>query len=208
MPGEIVLHDYWRSSASYRVRIALGLAGLTWRTVPVDLTQGAHAAPPHIALNPQGLVPVLEIDRLVLTQSLAILDYLEDTGRLSLRPEDPAARARIRATTLAIVADIHPVCNLRTVRRIERLSGADLRETWMRDVMAEGLAAVEAMLPDPAPHAFGERITEADICAVPQIYNARRLCGSSRLRRRPPGAGEAHARRERGERLTRRPASH
>ena len=174
MTGEIVLHDYWRSSASYRVRIALGLAGLDWRSVAVDLTAGAQTAPAHRALSPQGLVPVLEIDGLVLTQSLAIIDYLEATCRLALGPEGAADRAHSRAAALAIAAEIHPVCNLRTVARVERLAGADVRARWMQEVISEGLAAVEAMLPEPAPHAFGDRLSLADLCIVPQLYNARR----------------------------------
>lgn len=171
-----VLFDYWRSTASYRVRIALNMAGITYRSIPVDLTRGEQVAADHIARNPQGLVPVLKIDGQQLTQSLAILDYLEDTGRLSLRPRDPLLQARVRAFTLAIAADIHPVCNLRILQKIEALTGRpEVRAEWVRDIMTPSLSSLEAMLPaTEGTYAFGDDITEADIFLVPQLYNARR----------------------------------
>ncbi len=174
--GEVVLWDYWRSTASYRVRIALNLAGIEYRAVPVDLLTGEQRAPAHLARNPQGLVPVLGIDGVELTQSLAIIDYLQDTGRLDLRPRDPLDRARVRAVALAIAAEMHPVCNLRVLERIEALTGRpEARGEWVRATLAPALKAVEAMLPaDGSWYAFGDRITEADVCIVPQLYNARR----------------------------------
>lgn len=183
----IRLHDYWRSSASYRVRIALGLAGLDWQTIPVDLTSGAHRAPQHLAINPQGLVPVLEIDGQTLTQSLAIIEYLDETRRLGLLPGDPLGRARVRAIAHAIAMDIHPVCNLGVVRHAtDRSGGAITIESWMTRFIGPGLAAVEAMA-GAGDHCLGHSITLADICLVPQIYNAQRwgidLAAMPKLRR-------------------------
>jgi maleylacetoacetate isomerase len=142
----------------------------------VDLAAGAQRTPAHRALNPQGLVPVLEIDGLRLTQSLAILGYLEDTGRLRLTPADPAARARMRAVCLAICADIHPVANLRVLDRIGDLAGGEARRGWAAATIRDGLAAVEAMLAQGprGRHAMGDALTQADLCIPPQLYNAAR----------------------------------
>lgn len=172
-----VLYDYWRSSASYRVRIGLNMAGIAWRSVPVNLLAAEHRAPEHMARNPQGLVPVLEIDGLRLTQSLAILEYLDETRSLGLMPADAPGRARVRALAHAIAMEIHPVCNLSVARAaVEASGGALTTEAWMRRVMGPGLAAVEALLDHPATGAFchGDRPTLADLCLVPQLYNARR----------------------------------
>lgn len=118
-----VLYDYWRSSASYRVRIALNLLGIPYETVPVDLLEKEQKAPQHLARNPQGLVPVLEIDGLRLTQSLAIIEYQDETRPGSgLLPPDPAERARVRALAQVIAADIHPVCNLGPVGHVMALT--------------------------------------------------------------------------------------
>lgn len=182
MPAEIVLHDWWRSAASWRVRIALHLAGLPFRAVAVDLTAGAQAAPSHRALNPQGLVPVLEIDGLRLTQSLAILDYLEDTGRVALIPDDPAEKARMRAVCLAVCADLHPVANLRVLNRVAALAGEAARAPWAAAVVREGLVAVEALLAQ-APqgrHALGDALTQADLCIAPQLHAAARWGAETR----------------------------
>ena len=168
----IRLHDYWRSSAAYRVRIALGLAGLDWEQIEVNLIDGAQSAPDYLALNPQGLVPTLEIDGLVLTQSLAIIDYLAETRGLALLPNDPARKARVRAAAHAIALDIHPVCNLRVAKHASTQAGITM-ESWMQTFIGPGLDAF-AKLIDPGPYSFGNHITLADLCLMPQLYNARR----------------------------------
>jgi len=171
------LYDYWRSSASYRVRIALNLAGIAYKAVPVNLVKGEHRVRPHLDRNPQGLVPVLEIDGLRLSQSLAIVEYLDETRGLGLVPGDAADRTRIRAVAHAIAMDIHPVCNLGVVSHVAGLAPFDTaREDWMRRFIGPGLEAVEEMLRgfDQAPFACGADPTLADICLMPQLYNARR----------------------------------
>ncbi|MBB5222922.1 maleylacetoacetate isomerase [Amaricoccus macauensis] len=171
------LHDYWRSSAAYRVRIALGLLGIDWDSISVDLTKGEQRAPEHLARNPQGLVPVLDIDGLSLTQSLAIVEYLDETRDAGFLPSDAAGRARVRALAYAIAMEIHPVCNLRVARHAtEASAGAITMEGWMRAFIAPGLEAFEAMLDDPATGRFchGDTPGLADICLVPQLYNADR----------------------------------
>ncbi|SDI58049.1 maleylacetoacetate isomerase [Alloyangia pacifica] len=172
---EAVLYDYWRSTASWRVRIALNLAGLDWQSRPVDLLAGDQRGAEHLALNPQGLVPVLDIDGLRLTQSLAILDFLEETGRVSLRPSDPAQAARMRAIAQAIACDLHPVCNLRVAAHAAALTGLeDTRGDWMRHFIRPGLEAVEALLDETGPYCIGAELTQADLCLIPQLYNAAR----------------------------------
>lgn len=174
-----VLFDYWRSSASYRVRIALNLLGLDHETVPVNLLEKAHKSPDHLARNPQGLVPVLDIDGLRLTQSLAILEYLDETRPgAGFLPDDAPGRARVRALALAIAADIHPVCNLGVIGHVMALTGGGdaVRAAWMQKFIGEGLAAFEKLLDSPHTGQFchGDSPTMADLCLVPQVYNARR----------------------------------
>lgn len=170
----IRLFDYWRSSASYRVRIALGLAGLAWESVSVNLLEGEQLSEEHLRRNPQGLVPALEIDGQLLTQSLAIIEYLDETRELGLIPSDPARRARCMAMAYAVAMEIHPVCNLRVAKfAVEHSGGGISMEGWMQEFIAPGLASLETMT---GTHSFlsGETITIADICLVPQLYNARR----------------------------------
>jgi maleylacetoacetate isomerase len=169
-----VLFDYWRSSAAYRVRIALGLLGLPWQSVAVDLVAGEQRSAENLERNPQGLVPTLEIDGLRLTQSLAILEYLDETRRAGWLPDDPAGRATVRALAYAIAVDIHPVCNLRVARHAVSL-GATM-EGWMQHFIALGLEGVEGLLSRLAAGRFchGDSVSLADICLVPQVYNARR----------------------------------
>lgn len=173
----VVLHDYWRSSASYRVRIALGFKGIAYERVAVDLVAGAQRSPAHLALNPQGLVPVLEIDGLRLTQSLAIIDYLDETrSGPPLLPADPAGRARVRALSQAIACEIHPVANLRVLKQVETLGGPKARGAWNRDNIRSGLEAVEAMLADGRTGRFCHDDVPgmADCTLIPQLYNATR----------------------------------
>lgn len=188
--SETVLFDYWSSSASYRVRIALNLLDIPYRSVPIDLLAGQHKQPDHLARNPQGLVPALDIDGHMLTQSLAIIEYLSETRPQSgLLPADPLGRHRVRALSYAIAMDIHPVCNLGVVFHVMQQSTDPeaARAAWMRKFIGEGLAAFEKMLDNPLTGAFchGEQPTMADICLVPQVYNAERwgadLSGCPRL---------------------------
>ena len=171
------LYDYWRSSASYRVRIALNLLGLSYTAVPVNLVEGAQRAPENLARNPQGLVPTLEIDGLTLTQSLAIIEYLNDTHG-GLLPGDAAGRARVRALSYAVAMEIAPICNLSVRTHVAALTGgAFTADDWQRHYISAGLAAVERMLDAPQTGAFchGDKVTMADICLMPQIYNALRV---------------------------------
>lgn len=172
----VTLYDYWRSSASYRVRIALSLLNLPHETVPVDLLAGEQSATTNLDRNPQGLVPSLRIDGALLTQSLAIIEYLDETRGAGFLPKDPVARAKVRALSMAIAMEIHPVCNLRVARYAAAESGGKIDQSaWMRHFISRGLADFEAMLP---PHAteycHRQSVTMADICLVPQLYNARR----------------------------------
>lgn len=170
------LYDYWRSSASYRVRMALNLLGEGFEAIPVDLLQAEQVGAANMARNPQGLVPSVEIDGLTLTQSLAIIEYLNDT-RGGLLPADAAGRARVRALSYAVAMEIHPICNLRVGRYVEAASaGAITMAGWQKKFIGEGLASVEGMLNHPATGRFchGDQITMADLCLLPQVYNARR----------------------------------
>ncbi len=172
-----VLYDYWRSSASYRVRIALAHLGTDWQAVPVNLLDGSHRSVANLARNPQGLVPTLEIDGLRLTQSLAIIEYLSETRDGGLMPVDAAGRARVRALSYAVAMEIHPVCNLSVGKyAVEASGGVITTEGWMRHFIAKGLAALEQMLDHPATGRFchGNQLTMADLCLVPQVFNARR----------------------------------
>lgn len=171
--SETVLFDYWRSSASYRLRIALSLLDLPYHSVQVDLIAGEQQSDANLARNPQGLVPVLDIDGQMLTQSLAILEYLEETRSPGWLPPDALGRAQVRAIAHAIAIDIHPICNLRVARHAVSL-GADM-QGWMQHFIALGLEGVEGLLTrQPGRYSWGSEITLADICLVPQVYNARR----------------------------------
>ncbi|MDC0658863.1 maleylacetoacetate isomerase [Leisingera sp. SS27] len=176
--GSTILYDYWRSSASYRLRIALNLAGIDYASVPVDLVKGEHKSPEHLARNPQGFVPVLEIDGLRLTQSLAILDYLDETRGLGLLPSDPAQRAKTRALAHSVAVDVHPVCNLQVAKHASALSGgaADMPKAWMQHFIRPGLQAFERLLEgfNQTLYCTGDTPGLADICLMPQLYNARR----------------------------------
>jgi maleylpyruvate isomerase len=173
------LHGYFRSSAAFRVRIALNLKGLKVEHCSHHLRKGEQRSASYLALNPQGLVPTLERDSGdVLSQSLAIIEWLEETHPLpSLLPPEPWARARVRAIALAVSCDIHPVQNLKV---LNRLRGLGLDEAavveWAAWANKEGLEACEALLAaEPGPFCFGAAPTLADVCLVPQLGNARRF---------------------------------
>ena len=175
--NEVVLYDFWRSSAAYRVRIALNLKGVAYRSVPIDLSQGAQSGADYLALNPQGLVPALAIDGLLLTQSLAIIDYLDANYKdPPMVSSDPASRSRTLAQALIIAADIHPINNLRVLNYLRRElgQGEDAVNTWYRHWIAEGLAALEAQAPEHGLFG-GAQPNMADVCLVPQLANARRF---------------------------------
>ncbi len=175
----IVLYDYWRSSASYRVRIALNRLRLEYETVPVNLLKDEHKGADNLSRNPQGLVPTLAMDGRMMTQSLAIIEYLDeiylDAGFL---PQEPAGRQRVRALSYAIAMETHPVCNMGVMAHILFLTegGDKVRIAWMRKFIAEGLSAFEAMLqhPDTGKFCHGNTPGMADFCLVPQVYNAKR----------------------------------
>ncbi|MFF0949188.1 maleylacetoacetate isomerase [Rhizobium leguminosarum] len=175
--NEVVLYDYWRSSASYRVRIALNLLGVDYQTVPINLLEGEHKTPEYLALNPQGLVPTLVIDGRILTQSLAIIEYLAELQPESeLLPSDIADRQKVRALAYAVAMDIHPICNLHVVSHLMTVTEKpDAREEWMKHFIADGLVKLEAMIGETdGAFSFGDTPTMADLCLVPQVYNARR----------------------------------
>jgi maleylpyruvate isomerase len=172
------LYDYWRSSAAYRVRLALNYKGLAYEQVAVDLRQGAQRAPAFLEINPQGLVPVLEDDGARLTQSLPILNYLEERyPEPALLPKDLPGRASARAIAVAIACEIHPLNNLRVLQYLERELGLDeaRRLAWYRHWIAEGLGPLETILARSAGElCVGDAPSLADVCLVPQVYNARR----------------------------------
>lgn len=173
----IILYDYWRSSAAYRVRIALNLKGIAYQARPVNLVESEQRGSAHLARNPQGLVPALDADGVVLTQSLAIIDWLDSVQpEPRLIPAEPVARARAWARALLIACDIHPIDNLRVLKRLEAQFGADqaAKDDWYRHWLREGLAALEAMAGD-GPFLGGGAPDISDVCLVPQLYNARRF---------------------------------
>ncbi|MBY5793056.1 maleylacetoacetate isomerase [Rhizobium leguminosarum] len=174
--NEVVLYDYWRSSASYRVRIALNLLGIDYKTVSINLLEGAHRTPEYLALNPQELVPTLVIDGKTLTQSLAIIEYLAELRPKSgLLPSDIADRQKVRALAYAVAMDIHPICNMHVVSHLMTMTEkADAREEWMKHFITDGLGKLEAMIGEAGAFSFGDTPTMADLCLVPQVYNARR----------------------------------
>jgi maleylacetoacetate isomerase len=174
-----VLYDYFRSSAAYRVRIALNLKGVDYESRPVDLREDAQKSDDYRALNPQGLVPMLEIDGHRLTQSLAIIVYLDQTfPEPALMPRDPFDGAHVRAMAMVVACDIHPLNNLRVLKYLKHELGQeqDAIDDWYRHWVTAGLIALEAMAePRAGAFLFGESPSLADVCLVPQLYNARRL---------------------------------
>lgn len=174
-----ILHDYYRSSAAYRVRIALNLKRVEYDSQPVNLAEGAQKSAEYRALNPQGFVPMLDVDGLKLTQSLAIIVYLDQRfPEPPLMPASPADGAHVRALAMTIACDIHPLNNLRVLKYLESTLGAnkEQRDTWYAHWITEGLGALEALAaPRAGNFLFGDMATIADICLVPQLYNARRF---------------------------------
>lgn len=174
-----VLYHYWRSSSSWRVRWALELKGIAYEAVAVDLLKGEQRSDAHRQRNPLGLVPVLEIDGLALAESVAILEYLDETRRVApLLPPEPAARAFVRQLVQIIVADTQPLQNVSILARIEKLTNADERQRWAASCIERGLDAYEQLLAQPGrpsgPFSMGSELTMADLCLLPQCYNARR----------------------------------
>jgi len=177
MSGEVVLYDWPRSSAAYRVRIALHLKRIAFRSELIDLRTGEQGGAPYTAINPQGLVPALAIDGQLLTQSLAIIDYLDQTRPVpALLSHDPVRRAEALARALTIAADIHPVQNLRVMNRLKSQFGAsdDAAVEWNQHWIAAGFAALEAGAPESGLLG-GNRPDFSDLCLVPQMANARRF---------------------------------
>jgi maleylpyruvate isomerase len=172
------LHGYFRSSASYRVRIALNLKGLSADHLPHHLRKGEQRDPAYLAINPQGLVPTLQDQDMVITQSLAIIEWLDETHpEPPLLPKDPLRRAKVRAFALALACDTHPVQNLKVLARLRQLGLSEEQVTgWAAWANREGLAACETLIAgEPGPFCFGAAPTMADLCLVPQLANARRF---------------------------------
>jgi len=175
----VILHGYWRSGAAYRVRIALALKRVAYDQVNHDLRTGAQADPAYVALNPQRLVPALEVDGLVLTQSVAILEWLEERfPDPPLLPADADGRAIVRAMVATLATDVHPLHNLRTLKALRQDFDASEAQVdaWMARWMTDGFAAIEALI---ARHggdfAYGDTPTLADCVTVPALYSAARF---------------------------------
>jgi maleylacetoacetate isomerase/maleylpyruvate isomerase len=174
----VKLYTYFRSSAAFRVRIALNLKGLKYEPLFVHLAKGEHHKPQYTKVNPQGLLPTLELDDGTrLNQSLAIIEYLEEKHpRPPLLPSDAAGKSRVRALSELIACEIHPLNNLRVLQHLKRALGQSEEQVnaWYRHWIADGLTKLEAELDSKSKFAFGEVPTMADCCLVPQIFNAKR----------------------------------
>lgn len=171
------LYSYWRSTTSYRVRIALNLKGLHYETIPVDLVKGEQSSAPYSALNPiQGVPTLITDDGAALTQSMAILDYLDQVApEPALLPTtDAVQRARILAAAMVFATDVHPVNNLKVVKRVRSMSDEETGIAWMRHWMAEGFCAYDQLTDKTGKFSFGDAPSLADICLVTQAYNAHR----------------------------------
>ena len=173
-----ILYDYWRSSAAYRVRIALNLKGIDYESRAIDLRDDQQKSSEYRALNPQGLVPTLEIDGQRLTQSLAIINYLDlKYPNQPLLPASAASRAHVVAMAMTVACDIHPLNNLRVLKYLKHELGQSQEavDRWYTHWIEEGLPALEALArPQAGRFLFGDAPTGADVCLVPQLYNARR----------------------------------
>jgi maleylacetoacetate isomerase len=174
------LYSYWRSGASYRVRIALALKGLAFETVPIHLVKdgGQQFSPEYSAINPQQLVPALEHDGQVITQSLAIIEYLDEVfPQTPLLPKESLAKARVKAFAQAIACDIHPLNNARVLKYITKtLNHSELeRDQWIAQWISNGFKALEDKLNPQTQFAFGDTPGFAECFLVPQVYGARRF---------------------------------
>ena len=170
----ITLYDYWRSSAAYRLRIAFGITALDYNSISVDLLAGEHRSNDNLIRNPQGLIPSVEIGNEVLTQSLAIIEYLSDAGYHHFLPNAPLDKAHVRALSYAIAMEIHPVCNLSVAKYASEKSDKITMQSWMQHFIPKGLIGFEGMLKSNGLYCFGDQITMADLCLIPQLYNADR----------------------------------
>ncbi|HYF23594.1 MAG TPA: maleylacetoacetate isomerase [Caulobacteraceae bacterium] len=175
----MILHNYWRSGTSYRTRIALNLKGVEYRQAGIDLRAGAHRSDAFRALNPQGLVPALEVDGRVLTQSPALLEWIEERWpQPLLLPRDPADRAEVRAMAAIVACDIHPLNNMRALQALKTDFGADDAATkrWAARWITAGFEALERLMERRGGGwAWGDTPTLADCCLIPQVYSARRF---------------------------------
>lgn len=173
------LYSYFRSSAAYRVRIALALKGLDADILPINLLKGEQKSDDYLAINPQGLIPSLQVDDTVLSQSLAIMEYLEEVDNtVPLLPSDPVARASVRAMSQLIACEVHPLNNLRVLQYLTGELGVDdtTKVTWYAHWIHQGFASLEAMLKQHAGQfCYGDTPTMADCCLIPQVYNAKRF---------------------------------
>jgi maleylacetoacetate isomerase len=178
--GNVKLYTYFRSSAAYRVRIALNLKGLTSEMIPIHLQKegGLNKKPEYRAINPHMRVPALQLDSGdVIIQSLAIIEYLDEVhADPPLLPRNPVERAKVRALAQLIACDIHPLNNVGPLRYLKNQLGQEQAkiDAWYHHWIVDGFDAMEAMI-EPGPYTFGNAVTLADICLVPQVYNARRL---------------------------------
>lgn len=178
--AELVLYTYWRSGSSYRVRLALAVKGLRYRAVPVNLLAGEQARPEHLARNPMGYVPCLEVDGKLFTESVAILELLEELyPEPPLLPRQPEARARVRALVEVVNAGIQPLQNLTVLQRVS--ADSEVRKGWIKHFVGRGLAAFEALMARNEAEgvkgrfAYGDSLTFADCALLPQVYSARRF---------------------------------
>lgn len=175
--SDLVLYDYWRSSAAYRVRIAMSLKGLSWTSRQVDLVTGQQGGADHLARNPLGLVPVLEVDGEAISQSLAIIDYLDSCWpEPRLMPAEPMARAHVLGRAMTIISEVHPLQNLRVQNFLRDDLGVDAAgiARWLHRWLGDGLAALEADAPEHGLFG-GNQPNLIDVCLVPQMYSARRF---------------------------------
>lgn len=175
------LYTFHRSSAAFRVRIALNLKGLKYESIPKAFANSEHRAADYLALNPQGLIPALATDGAVLSQTLAIIEYLnEKYPTTPLLPPDPLARAQVRSMALAVACDIHPLNNLRVLNYLRKELGQDQEavNTWYRHWVSAGFTGLEVQAREHSAgkrYCCGDSVSLADICLVPQVYNARRF---------------------------------